>query len=199
MNDRIFFIILVSAGLLLAGITAHFFFSATCKTPAIIKPAAEATENPEITIKETKLSVFVQKNIKDCKITTKESKIFPKQNKTECTLVTCSLTTKKNLLATITAPSALIDHDARQIFFPGTSTGLLQKSTKNGLSWSLLQENTRYDAKKESIKTDQIVLSTNRWIKSTCRGISIKAPKSIIDLKKEVITLLNGVTSHFEK
>jgi len=175
------------------GLLCYFLFFSNSKTQKkVFKKTSK--DLPEITLRETELYLFGKSNVKDCQILASESKMFTKLNKTECSDITCKLTTQKNITTILKAPKAFIDHEKKQMRLPGAVTGsfIQNKNIAGHQIWNLEKKDVFYDAIEKIITAKQMSIKSDK-------NISIFAPDSKIDLKNEIITLQNGVVSSFEK
>ena len=162
---------------------------------------APETGAPEIILKRTRLSLFTNNGSTDCIILAQESKIFSKKHPgakplgahAECSIITCSLTTKTGMVAYLTAPHASIYHEKKELFLPCVVTGSLTKHDDHRRpTWNITTENVHYQAKKEYLTVHNVILTVDG-------KMSITAPQGSIDLKTEEILLQGGVVSVFTK
>ena len=140
---------------------------------------------PEIVLKDADLYLFGSNKIKSCRIQAQESKVFPQTQITQCRVVLCNLTTNQNRIVTLMAPSAIINRQEKNIFFPGKVSGYFQ-------GWHLEKHDAFYDSNDHTVKASNATLTSTK-------GISLAARKSILDLQNEIVYLQGDVVSSFEK
>ena len=196
LNSRKLYRTIQTTLLLLVVITISLFFLNKYKqnkpkklTLALHKKYYNQQENdsfsPEIILQETELYILDKNNFKNCLIKTKESQLFPNQDKTICKDVICKLITNKNIIATLNAPLAYINHKAKNLFLPGMIQGTFKE-------WTIKEHDVYYNSSDHTITATHSILNSKS-------GISIKANKSTINLKNETAIFKNGVFSQIKQ
>lgn len=149
----------------------------------IIKPEnnkiEDLNEKAEIIIKDLILKEIEKHKGLAVIVNAREGKILNSTDKIECKNITCALSDNDNQIADLKSDNALIHKSTKNVLLSGPASGHFYDISINGqdINYNYLNQ----------------TLTTNKKIQYQHKYFSMSTNKSLVDLKYNKITMLDGV------
>lgn len=142
---------------------------------------SSTNDNAEIIIKNLILKEIEKHKKLEVIVNASEGKILNSTDKIECKNITCALKNQNKQIADLHSKNAIIKKNTKDVLLSGSTIGRIYDMTIQGCDISF-----SYSAQ---------TLTTKQETQYTHKNFKLSAKKSLVDIKKNIIYMSNGIQS----